>query len=165
MSIVVYSLALIGIIWVGYNFFKFSTSNRPSTRLSADAIGTTIDNNGYLYVDAINNENKIMCGKLFCQLKQDYRNNYGKSKTANKKAKLALIFIEKIAQKAHFKSQYNVVITAENDSAPSLYLYVQTDQMNCMWSVKLIPNEDLDTVGILLHRLVDEKYTERQTNR
>ena len=66
-------------------------------------------------------------------------------------------FIEQIAPKAHFKSQYNVVITAKKHIAQSLYLYVQTDQMNCMWNVKLIPNEDSDSVGILLHQLVNKK--------
>lgn len=159
MSIVVFSLTLIGIILVGFHLFKFRANLSPKTHLSADAIGATIDDNGYVYVDTRNSESKVMCGKLFCQLKQDYRSYYGKTKKTEKKAKLALDFIENIAQKAHFKSQYNVVITADNNSAPSLYLYVQTDQMNCMWSVKLIPNEDLDSVGVLLHQLVVGKYT------
>lgn len=158
MSIVVSSLTLIGIILVGFHFFKLRANSLPKANLSTDTIGATIDDNGYIYFDAKNNESKVMCGKLFCQLKQDYRSYYGKAQKNEKKAKLALSFIEKIAQKAHFKSQYNVVITADNNSAPSLYLYVQTDQMNCMWSVKLIPNEDLDSVGVLLHQLVIGKY-------
>jgi len=161
MSIVVFSLAIIGIVLVGFSLFKFGANILPKKQLTVDAIRATIDDNGYVYVNAINNESKVMCGKLFCRLKQEYRGCYGKTENTEKRAKLALDFIEQIAQLAHFKSQYNVVITAKNNSAPSLYLYVQTDQMNCMWSVKLIPNEDLDSVGMLLHQLVNTKYLAR----
>ena len=165
MSIVVSLLTLFTGLFIAVNLYKLNTRLRITKQLANAAIAASIDNNGYVYIDAAYDHTRVMSGSTFCQLRQDYRHKYCKTKVAHKRAKLALEFIENIAKQAYFKSQYNVVITAEDNCAPSLYLYIQTDKMNCMWSVKLIPNEDLDAVGVLLYHLVNKKYIEKQISR
>lgn len=128
-------------------------------KINKTIFSSQLDNDNLIHIQ-VKNEDKRIPTDQFQTLKSAYQQRYSTNSSPQQKAELAYNYIRNMAEFSAIEIKYNAVIEINCSLSYSLYLYVKTDQAETEWHSKLIPSEDINAVGPILHRIIKKASTD-----